>query len=128
MAAKKPNKAMDFIVAQLKRNPKIAYADLKERAAKKRLKIYPIMYGRAQLLLGIVKGSPRGTAKKKTATKRGPGRPRKTTGRRPGRPRKLSTPLSAVQDLVSNLENHVRENADLRDTLVKIRTLIDRVL
>jgi hypothetical protein len=122
---------MDFIVAQLKRNPKVAYADVKERASKKRLEIYPIMYGRAKALLGLVPVAARGESKsnkKNKITKRGPGRPRGATGRRPGRPPKISAPLAAVQDLVSNIEAHARENADLRDTLTKIRTMIDRIL
>lgn len=136
MAGKKPNPAMDFIVAQLKRNPKVSYADIKERATKKRLTIYPVMYGRAKLLLGMVSVSKRRSGKKK-ASKRGPGRPRKVTGRGPGRPRKTgsrgrprsaSAQITAVQDLVATVEKHARENADMRDALIKIRALIDRVV
>ena len=60
MAAKKQNPAMDFIVASLKSNRSAKYADIAAAAAKKKLKIYPIMFGRAQALLGIVKSAPRG--------------------------------------------------------------------
>ena len=120
MPAKKSTKAMDFIVAQLKRNPKVSYADVKDRAAKKRLTVYPIMYGRAKALLGLVPVAKRGSKKKKVA-KRGPGRPRKTSGR-------AATPMTAVQDLVATVENHARENAEMRKTLIKIRDLIDRVV
>ncbi|MBM3973490.1 MAG: hypothetical protein FJ301_05255 [Planctomycetes bacterium] len=98
MAAKKSNPAMDFIVDTLKSNRSAAYKDIAEAAAKKKLKVYPIMFGRAQALLGIVKAAPRGQgkvakakakAKAKAAksalavaiagapVKRGPGRPRK---------------------------------------------------
>lgn len=70
-AATDGSSAMDFIVAALKKNKKAAYADIKAAADKKGLTIYPIMFGRAQLLLGIAK--PR----KKKAGKRGPGRRRK---------------------------------------------------
>ena len=68
---------MDHIIACLKRNPRMSYADVKAGADKKKLKIFPIMFGRAQLTLGIVKA---GSGKTKSAAgpvKRGPGRPRK---------------------------------------------------
>jgi hypothetical protein len=60
MASKKSNPAMEFIVDQLTKDRGAAYKDIAEAAAKKKLKIYPIMYGRAQALLGIVKAAPRG--------------------------------------------------------------------
>jgi len=63
MATKKPNPAMDHIVASLKRNPQATYGDIKARADAKSLTVYPIMFGRAQAMLGIVKSAPRGTAK-----------------------------------------------------------------
>src|SRR5687768_18567095 len=54
-AQKSPSPAMEFLVDSLKKNPKAAYADLKAKADEKGLKLYPIMYGRAQLTLGIAK-------------------------------------------------------------------------
>ncbi|MEM7204626.1 MAG: hypothetical protein AAF628_30490 [Planctomycetota bacterium] len=134
MAAKKKAGAMDFIIAQLKKNPKAEYASIKERADKQGLPVYPIMYGRAKALLGLVKVSPRGKGKKATARKatgRGPGRPRKVTGRGPGRPPRsaaAAAPLDAIRDLVSNMRDTERANEDLRRTLEKIRELIDRAI
>ena len=63
MAAKKTS-AMDFILAQLKKNKKASYADIRDAATKKKLTIYPIMYGRAQAMLGR---RPRRPAKKARA-------------------------------------------------------------
>jgi hypothetical protein len=64
MAAAKPQSpAMQFLVDALKRNPKASYADLKARADEKKLAVYPIMYGRAQTLTGIVKMPKRGQGK-----------------------------------------------------------------
>ncbi len=54
---------MEFLVDALKRNPKAAYAGLKAKADDKKLNLFPIMFGRAQLLLGIVKGAKRGTGR-----------------------------------------------------------------
>lgn len=130
MAAKKIS-AMDFIIAQLKKNKKASYADIRDAATKKKLTIYPIMYGRAKALLGLVPVAARGSKKKKTAAKRGPGRPPKVLGRGPGRPRKNrgdGSPIDTLTDLLSGLKQQERANTELRSTLEKIRDLIDRVV
>jgi transposase-like protein len=64
---------MEFLVDSLKKNPKAAYADLKAKGDEKKLKLFPIMFGRAQALLGIVKSAKRGTGKaaQASAAKRG---------------------------------------------------------
>jgi len=54
---------MEFLVSSLKANRKASYADLKAKADEKKLKLFPIMFGRAQALLGIVKSAKRGTGK-----------------------------------------------------------------
>jgi hypothetical protein len=63
MATKKSNPAMDVLVAELKKNRKAPYADIKAKADEKKLSLYPIMFGRAQALLGIVKSAKRGQGK-----------------------------------------------------------------
>jgi hypothetical protein len=64
MTIKKPQSpAMEFIVDALTKNRKAAYADLKAKADEKKLKVFPIMFGRAQAMLGIVKSAKRGTGK-----------------------------------------------------------------
>jgi len=52
---------MGFIVALLKDNPKATYAEVRAGAEKRGLEVYPIMYGRAQAMLGLVRVAPRGT-------------------------------------------------------------------
>src|ERR1051325_11860492 len=82
MAAKKNTEGMAFIVESLKKSKSASYADIKAAADKKGLKVWPIMFGRAQLLLGHVKGAKRGTGKyaRATAAKAAGGSPR---GRKP---------------------------------------------
>ena len=63
MAAKKDTSAMDFILATLKKSKKASYAEVKAAAEEKGLAVYPIMYGRAQALLGYVPMKPRGQGK-----------------------------------------------------------------
>lgn len=135
MAAKKSSAPMDYIVSRLKRNPDVAYADVKEGAEAKGMTVHPIMYGRAKLLLGMVKpGSAKKKKKKKAkratkkatrkAGRRGPGRPRKS-GRRAGG---AGGAVESIQALVREVEAQGRENTQLRATLEKVRDLIDRAL
>ena len=58
-AKKKPDtaKGYEFIISELKKNKKVAYATIKAAADKMGLTVYPIMYGRAQRQLGLVKAS-----------------------------------------------------------------------
>ena len=67
---------MSFLVDQLTKNRKAVYADIKAKADEKKLKLFPIMFGRAQAMLGIVKSAKRGTGKaaRASAAARG-GRP-----------------------------------------------------
>ena len=65
---------MAFLVDALKKNRKASYADLKAKADEKKLKLFPIMFGKAQVILGIVKAAKRGTgrvAKASAAAKAG---------------------------------------------------------
>src|SRR5262245_20891157 len=94
MSSKKNTEGLAFIVESLKKNKSALYADIREAASKKGLTIWPVMYGRAQALLGHVKVAKRGTGKfarantakagrvipattAASAVRRGPGRPRK---------------------------------------------------
>ena len=130
MAAKKPSPAMDFIVSQLKKNPKVAYADVRARAESRRLTIYPIMYGRAQAMLGLVKMAPRGSGKKAKAAAARAGAAPTANGRRRRRGAAASggDPLDALRNLVSNVRTTERTNEDLRSTLERIRQMIDGAL
>jgi hypothetical protein len=146
MPVKKPSAAMEFIVDSLKRNRGAAYKDIKANADKKRLKVYPIMFGRAQALLGIVKSAPRGQgkfAKAKAAAaagvvlpKRGPGRPRKNPlpvfgfappKRGPGRPRKNPLPmadLSSLDGIISAVKSSQQQRERMRSALQRIQSIL----
>ena len=63
----KKNPAFEFLMSALKRNPKSTYADLAEKAKAKKLKVFPIMFGRAKALLGQVKVAPRSKGKQQKA-------------------------------------------------------------
>ena len=102
MAAKKkaPSKEYAFVHDFLKRNPKAEFATIRDAAKKKRMTIYPIVYGRAQAALGIVKSKPRGS--KKAARK--VGRPAGTGARR-GRPPASMSANDSLSDLISGVKD-----------------------
>lgn len=103
-AGKAPNPAFAFLTDFMTKNPKAVYADAAAAAAKAGHKVYPIMWGRAQALLGRVKSKPRGSGKaaaaKRTATRAGRrkaataaprGGKRGSTKQPVGRPRRAAT-------------------------------------
>ncbi|MGK0303636.1 MAG: hypothetical protein ACI89X_004534, partial [Planctomycetota bacterium] len=93
MAAKKANPGFEFIIASLKKDKKVSYKDIAAAAAKKNLTVFPIMFGRAQAMLGIVKQAKRGKGKMARA-KAASERPPVVVGKRgPGRPRKNAAPV-----------------------------------
>lgn len=141
MAASKSNPAMEFIVESLKSNRSAAYKDIAEAAAKKKLKIYPIMFGRAQALLGIVKAAPRGQGKaakaaKAKAAKAAPAAAAPAMGapvkRGPGRPRK--NPIAApafdgtLDGIVAAVKGSEQAKARYHAALSKIQAILADVL
>lgn len=121
---------MQFVLDYLKKKPKAAYAEVKEAAAKKRLKIFPIMYGRAQTLLGHIPMSPRGkgkAARKKKAAARKTAA-RKTGRRGPGRPRKAPSPaLDSLEAIVSAMKQSEAERERYKRALQQIEQILDNV-
>ncbi len=61
MAAKKTNPAWELLFEYVKQNRSATFQEVAEVAAKKKLTIHPVMFGRAQAMLGIVKSAKRGT-------------------------------------------------------------------
>jgi hypothetical protein len=84
-AQKSKSPAMEFLVSSLKANRKAVYADLKAKADAKGLKLFPIMFGRAQLTLGIVKAG-KGRTKALAAKKANAATTRTGTGQRGRQP------------------------------------------
>jgi len=119
---------MDFILQSLKKNKKATYAEIKQAAEKKKLEIYPIMYGRAQAMLGIVKQAKRGQGKaakakaaKAAGGKRGPGRPRKNAAA----PAQIDGTLEGIVAAVKSSE---AARARYRKALERIQDILNDAL
>jgi len=125
MAAKKANPGFDFIIAALKKDPKATYKDIAAAAGKKKLKVFPIMFGRAQAMLGIVKQAKRGDgkAKKAKAAKAAKAAPAK---RGPGRPRKNAAPAldGSLEGIVAAVKSSEQAKARYRGALEKIQAIL----
>jgi len=131
MAKQKNPAAMAHIVASLEKNRNASYADIKAAADKKGLTIFPVMFGRAKLLLGYVKAAPRGTgkwARAKAAKAAAAGMPAK---RGPGRPPKHasgSNGIAGLDSVLGAVRNSQVELARFRAALQRIGSMVDEAL
>ena len=138
MADKKGSPAMDFVVDALKQDPKTEYRDIKEAATKRGLAIYPIMYGRAKALLGLVEVAPRGSGKRARESRERNAavarvdrveRPEREGGARRasarGREGSAADPLDAM---IANVRDVQEERNRYRDALDQIGKILDEAL
>ena len=135
MAAKKTSPGFDFIVAALKKNPKAAYKDIAAAAAKKKLKVFPVMFGRAQAMLGIVKQAARGKGKVAKAKAKAKAKAQAGAGvvkRGPGRPRKNAAPVAkldgSLESIVAAVKSSEQAKARYRGALEKIQAILSSAL
>ena len=132
MAAKKANPGFEFIVAALKKNPKATYKDISAAAAKKKMKLFPVMFGRAQAMLGIVKQAARGKGKAaKAKAKASKAKVLATPAKRgPGRPRKNAAPSfdGSLESIVAAVKSSEQAKARYRGALEKIHSIISDAL
>lgn len=81
---------MEFVLGELRTNPELTFAELKARANLHRIKVYPVSYGRAKALLGLVPTRPRAPRKPKESERpsaaAAPAAPTPTPARAAGRP------------------------------------------
>ena len=125
---------MQLIVDAMTKNRHVTFAEVRDAAKAKGMTVYPISYGRAQLMLGIVKKKPKKAKAKATVqptdapVKRGPGRPRKVevasvppARRGPGRPRNAAA--AAPGDAVAALAQIAEQMAALRNAMREIARL-----
>ena len=132
MANQKGKDAFAFVKDYLATHKGAPFAQVRDVAKAKGHKVYPIVYGRAQLLLGHVRAKPATRAKaaaKKAAkaaataaakpavagvVRRGPGRP----------PKAKASPLSGIDGIVQHIKGVERERDQLRATIEKLRGVL----
>ena len=124
MEKKKPPTSLDFARAYLRKKPKASFAEIRDAAKKKSLVLYPVSYGRAQALEGLVKVAKYGTKNKAKASGRRPGRPKGSKNKR--RPAARSR-IDSIDDLVGTIKNLQDERDRALDAIEKIRNLLDEM-
>jgi hypothetical protein len=133
MADKKSNPAMEFLLDVLRTDKNAVYKDAAAAAAKKKLEVFPIMWGKAKVILGYVKVAPRGQgklAKAKAAkarvakavvasaapAKRGPGRPPKSTA--------ATSFAGSLDSIIAAVKGGEQARARYRNALAKIQAIL----
>ena len=135
MANQKGKDAFAFVKDYLSAHKGAPFADVRDAAKAKGHKVYPIVYGRAQLLLGHVRAKPATKAKaaaKKAAKAAAAAAPKPAVAgvvrRGPGRPPKAkASPLSGIDGIVQHIKSVERERDQLRATLEKLRGVLTSV-
>ena len=116
------NPMMSELCEILRENPKTPFAECRDRLAKRGHNLYPISYGRALTLLGVIKAKPRGTGERaKFGTRANAAQP----ARRPvGRPRKPVDVAALVETVKAGVERLQSERDQARADLERIRKAI----
>ena len=126
MATKKPT-AIEFTRAFLKKKPKAEYQEVRAAGEKKGLLVYPIVYGRAKALEGLVKVAPYGS-KKKAKSKRGPGRPKGSKNKRIAGSNHVTSAMDSLESVIAAMRQSNHERERYQQALTKIASILDQVL
>ena len=138
MADKQPNPSFAFVTDYLTKNPTASFAEVRDAAARRNFKIYPIVYGRAQAMLGLVESKPRGqgkmalasrAARSKRASAEAPrSEPTRAAERRPvdaARSNPIASGNASIDSIIAHIRGVERERDELRAALAKIREAVE---
>lgn len=131
MAKKPSSPSMAFAVAQLEKNPRIAFGDLKAAADKKGLQVLPIIYGRAKKALGLQRRSvvkPGRRVAGRSPNPPAPVVPGAVPAARPRRGRPPKTASASLDGSLSQLMETVQQAELHRQALEQIQVIIDNAL
>lgn len=129
---------MEFVISELRKDPDISFADVRDRAAARGLTIYPIVYGRAKGLLGLVPTARRGEGKRarasaarRAAEVEPPPRERANVIPRP--PERPQPPRAAASDdrfgdMISEFRRLAEDRERYRDALEQIQQVLNDAL
>lgn len=125
---RKGSAAFDFLVQELRREPGLAYAELRDRCTAKGWKVAPIMYGRAKAVLGLVPVKPRGTGKKGAAAPLPPRTLKQVESVAADRFSRQLEEVRNLDQLVAVVKELDAERRRLRDLLERVVAMIDEAL
>jgi hypothetical protein len=109
--------AMTAIMEYVKAHPKAPYKEVAEAVAKDGHKIYPIMFGRAQALLGFVPMKKRGKRAAGALATLDTTEPPAPTRKRGRPPKTAADPGDSLKTFLAEYEELRRDRDDLREAL-----------
>ncbi len=126
------SEVMEATMAVLRRSPKIEFLDLRDKLRAKKLDVYPITFGRAKALMGLVPMAKRGTGPRAQAKAKEAGEavPRRRTVKdavqasSARRERVAKTPVASNGALAADVAERLQALIETRD---RINIQIDRV-
>lgn len=114
----KKSSAIDFTRKYLREKPEASFAEIRDAAEAEGLKIYPIVFGRAKALEGLVKVAPYGSKKKERQ-------------RRAAAAAEANEPLAGgqtIDEVIKGMRANHDERERYRAALIKISEILDQVL
>jgi hypothetical protein len=125
MAAKK-SETLDFTRRYLREKPEATFAEIRDAAAKENMKIYPIVFGRAKALEGLVKVAPYGS--KKRAREEKAAAQRAASMQVGGDVAEGGVSDAKIDSVISGVRESHQERERYRAALIKISKILDELL
>ncbi len=127
---RKGSAAFEFLMQELRREPGLAYGELRDRATAKGFSVAPIMYGRAKAVLGLVPVKPRKSkqAQKAEQAAAAPLRMKQVESVAADRFTKHLDEVRNLEQLVAVVKELDAERRRLRSVLERVVLMIDEVL
>ena len=125
MAAKK-SEALEFTRQFLRDKPEASFAEIRDAAAEKDIKLYPIVYGRAKALEGLVEVAPYGSkkkAKERAAAASAAPAPEAEPEAAP-----LEAAAGSIDEVIQSMRDQHSERERYRQALIRISEILDEIL
>ena len=125
MATKK-SETLEFTRRYLREKPEATFAEIRDAAAKEDMKLYPIVYGRAKALEGLVKVAPYGS--KKRAREAKAAAERAASMQAGGDVADGGVSGATIDSVISGVRGSHQERERYRAALIKISEILDELL
>ncbi len=128
MAAKK-SEALEFTRQYLREKPEASFAEIRDAAVERDLKIYPIVFGRAKALEGLVKVAPYGSKKRAREAEKAAAEALSASATEGGAAEVTGEVRpDSIEAVITGMRESHAERARYRAALLKISEILDEIL
>ena len=130
MAAKK-SETLEFTRRYLRDKPDAPFAEIRDAAAELGMKIYPIVFGRAKALEGLVKVAPYGSKKRAREAEEAAAAAAASQAaatRADSGPTNTAQIGGSIEDVISGMRENHADRERYRAALIKISEILDEIL